>query len=93
MGIGVFAQGEKTMKNNTLITAKTFFRMAETDRKLLVVSGAINSILTVSLIIKLSVANTNFWINSLYSFASFVFDFFNNLLSATMLFFQLLQNH
>lgn len=44
------------MKNNTLITAKTFFRMAEADRKLLVVSGAVNTILTVSLIIKLSVA-------------------------------------
>ena len=44
------------MKNNTLITAKTFFRMAETDRKLLVVLNAINTILTVSLIIKLSVA-------------------------------------
>lgn len=44
------------MKNNSMLTAKTFFKMAETDRKLLVLTGAINTILTLSLIIKLSVA-------------------------------------
>lgn len=44
------------MKNNSMLTAKTFFKMAETDRKLLAVTGVVNTILTVSLIVKLAVA-------------------------------------
>ncbi|MBP3938231.1 MAG: hypothetical protein IK955_02370 [Clostridia bacterium] len=44
------------MKNNAAMTAKTFFRMAEADRKLLVVTGVINTVLTVSMIMKLMVA-------------------------------------
>lgn len=44
------------MKYNTAMTAKTFFRMAEADRKLIVATGVINTVLTVSMITKLSVA-------------------------------------
>ncbi len=44
------------MKNNATLTAKTFFKMAEKDRKLLVATGVINTVLTVSMITKLSIA-------------------------------------
>ncbi len=41
------------MKNNTVMTARTFFRMAEADRKLLVVTNALSTVFTASLVIKL----------------------------------------
>ena len=44
------------MNKTSIMTAKTFLKMAECDRKILVVTGAISSILTVSLIIKLIVS-------------------------------------
>lgn len=42
--------------NNSKLTAKTFFKMAEADRKLIVAANAISTVLTVSLIIKLIVS-------------------------------------
>lgn len=44
------------MNKTSALTAKTFFKMAECDRKMLVVTGAISTILTVSLIVKLIVS-------------------------------------
>ncbi len=42
--------------NNSKLTAKTFFKMAEADRKLIVAANAISTVLTVSLIIKLIIS-------------------------------------
>lgn len=42
--------------NNSRLTAKTFFKMAEADRKLIVVTNVISSVLTASLILKLIVS-------------------------------------
>ncbi len=44
------------MKNNSTLTAKTFFKMAEVDRKLIVATNVISTILTVSLTLKLIVS-------------------------------------
>ncbi|MBP3441550.1 MAG: hypothetical protein J6L62_01975 [Clostridia bacterium] len=39
--------------NNSRLTAKTLFKMADADRKLIVAANVMSTILTVSLIIKL----------------------------------------
>ncbi|MBQ8575834.1 MAG: hypothetical protein IJ447_07315 [Clostridia bacterium] len=44
------------MNKTSFLTAKTFLKMAECDRKMLLVTGTLNTILTVSLIIKLIVS-------------------------------------
>lgn len=44
------------MNKTSALTAKTFLKMAEYDRKMLVVTGAISTILTVSLVTKLVVS-------------------------------------
>lgn len=41
------------MKNNSLLAAKTFLKMADYDRKILIFINAVRGILTVSVIIKL----------------------------------------
>lgn len=41
------------MKNNTALTAKTFLKMAEADRKLIVIANVLSTVLTVSVVIKL----------------------------------------
>lgn len=48
------------MNKNSLVTAKSFFKMAECDRKLLVVTRVISAVLTVSLLIKLAVSSVLF---------------------------------
>lgn len=44
------------MKNNTALTAKTFLKMAEADRKLITVANVLSTVLTISVIIKLIVS-------------------------------------
>ncbi len=44
------------MNKNTALTAKTFMKMADYDRKILTVTGTITTVLTVSLLIKLAVS-------------------------------------
>ena len=44
------------MKNNTALTAKTFFKMAEADRKLIVIANVLSTVLTVSVIVKLFIS-------------------------------------
>lgn len=39
--------------NNSKLTAKTFFKMAEADRKLLVITNALSVVFAASLVIKL----------------------------------------
>ncbi len=41
------------MKSNSALTAKTFFKMAEADRKLIVITNVLNTVLTASLVLKL----------------------------------------
>lgn len=45
------------MNKTGLVTAKSFFKMAEYDRKLLTVTRVISAVLTVSLLIKLAVSS------------------------------------
>ncbi len=51
------------MKNNSALTAKTFLKMAEADRKLIVISNILSTVLTVSVVIKLFISAVCF-INS-----------------------------
>ncbi|MBR0348948.1 MAG: hypothetical protein IIX16_04835 [Clostridia bacterium] len=44
------------MKNNTALTAKTFLKMAEADRKLIVIANVLSTVLTVSVIVKLFIS-------------------------------------
>ncbi len=41
--------------NNSKLMAKTFFKMAEADRKLIVAANAMSTVFTVSLIVKLTI--------------------------------------
>ncbi len=44
------------MNKNTALTAKTFMKMADYDRKMLSVTSTITAVLTVSLVVKLIVS-------------------------------------
>ncbi len=44
------------MNKNMALTAKTFLKMADYDRKMLTVTGTITTVLTVSLLVKLAVS-------------------------------------
>ena len=44
------------MNKTGMLTAKSFFRMAEYDRRLLTVTRVVSTVLTVSLILKLAVS-------------------------------------
>ena len=45
------------MNKNSLITAKSFFKMAEYDRRLLTVTRIVSTVLTISLLLKLAVSS------------------------------------
>ena len=51
------------MKNNSALTAKTFIKMAEADRKLITIANVLSTVLTVSVVIKLLIGAVCF-INS-----------------------------
>ena len=49
------------MYRKGIITAKTFFKMAEYDRRLLTVTRVVSTVLTVSLLLKLFVSSVLFY--------------------------------